>query len=257
MKKKGCAGGSDIQAGASTTGLLHCRLHRPKTPPSSQDQQQLGGVHHVLRNVNCPGELLDIVGPSGAGKSTLLEILAGCLSASSPPPDALLLDGAATTSADLRRVSGHVTQRDVLFPLLPAYGARDAALRRAPPPWRERGGQRHRRAEPPPRCRHQDEIPLRRRVCIGVERPRPGGADPGRAHPRPALQIVGSVAETRRAHRGAEHPPAGRAHCQDVRRRPPPGQQHGPPPRHRRPAARLGAGLQLPPHVYAVEFLPR
>lgn len=79
----------------------------------------------VLRNVTCrarPGELLAIVGPSGAGKSTLLEILAGRLSPSPPfPPDLLLLDGAAARSADLRRVSGYVTQQDVLFPLLTVH----------------------------------------------------------------------------------------------------------------------------------------
>uniref|UniRef100_A0A0D9WBN1 ABC transporter domain-containing protein n=1 Tax=Leersia perrieri TaxID=77586 RepID=A0A0D9WBN1_9ORYZ len=74
----------------------------------------------VLRDVSCrarPGELLAIVGPSGAGKSTLLEILAGRLHAAADK-STLLLNGAPATAADLRRVSGYVTQRDVLYPLL-------------------------------------------------------------------------------------------------------------------------------------------
>ncbi|KAF0895647.1 hypothetical protein E2562_013934 [Oryza meyeriana var. granulata] len=86
---------------------------------ADQDDQHHPTTRHVLRNVTCrarPGELLAIVGPSGAGKSTLLEILAGRLHPS-PPPD-LLLNGSPATSADLRRVSAYVTQRDVLFPLL-------------------------------------------------------------------------------------------------------------------------------------------
>uniref|UniRef100_A0A0E0PGA0 ABC transporter domain-containing protein n=1 Tax=Oryza rufipogon TaxID=4529 RepID=A0A0E0PGA0_ORYRU len=90
-----------------------------------QQQQQhptTTTTRHVLRNVSCrarPGELLAIVGPSGAGKSTLLEILAGRLHPSTPPDqDQLLLNGAPATTADLRRVSAYVTQRDVLFPLL-------------------------------------------------------------------------------------------------------------------------------------------
>uniref|UniRef100_A0A0D9ZSW5 ABC transporter domain-containing protein n=1 Tax=Oryza glumipatula TaxID=40148 RepID=A0A0D9ZSW5_9ORYZ len=88
-----------------------------------EDEQQpptTTTTRHVLRNVSCrarPGELLAIVGPSGAGKSTLLEILAGRLHPS-PLPDQLLLNGAPATTADLRRVSAYVTQRDVLFPLL-------------------------------------------------------------------------------------------------------------------------------------------
>ncbi|RLM65653.1 ABC transporter G family member 5 [Panicum miliaceum] len=123
--KKARAGGCDIQA----TGInyrIAVSTHPPlkvwsRSDDDAQDHHQIiNGVRHVLRNVTCrarPGELLAIVGPSGAGKSTLLEILAGRLSPS-PPPDLLLIDGAATASADLRRVSGYVTQRDVLFPLL-------------------------------------------------------------------------------------------------------------------------------------------
>ncbi|XP_062185526.1 ABC transporter G family member 5 [Phragmites australis] len=129
MKKK--AGGCEIQAsGINYHITVSTPPHHPplkvwsRADDDQQDQASTDvintGVRHVLRNVTCrarPGELLAIVGPSGAGKSTLLEILAGRLSPSAPP-DLLLLDGAAAHSADLRRVSGYVTQRDVLFPLL-------------------------------------------------------------------------------------------------------------------------------------------
>jgi ABC-type multidrug transport system ATPase subunit len=130
------SGGCDIQARgisyriAVSTGrsrhhpplkVWSCRSDDDATAQADYLNGGGGGVRQVLRNVTCrarPGELLAIVGPSGAGKSTLLEILAGRLSPSSPAPELLLLDGAAATSADLRRVSGYVTQRDVLFPLL-------------------------------------------------------------------------------------------------------------------------------------------
>ncbi|KAL6844271.1 hypothetical protein ACP4OV_025944 [Aristida adscensionis] len=133
MKKKqeSAVGGCEIQAkGINYHVSVSKRPHPLKIwsraddddhQPAEQLQLHItSGVRHVLRNVSCharPGELLAIVGPSGAGKSTLLEILAGRLSPS-PPPDLLLLDGAAARAADLRRVSGYVTQRDVLFPLL-------------------------------------------------------------------------------------------------------------------------------------------
>ncbi|WVZ81493.1 hypothetical protein U9M48_028864 [Paspalum notatum var. saurae] len=127
------AGGCDIQARGIHYHIaaVSSRPHPPLKVWSRPDDQAVHvhdehhpghGQRQVLRNVTCrarPGELLAIVGPSGAGKSTLLEILAGRLSPSPPfAPDLLLLNGAAARSADLRCVSGYVTQRDVLFPLL-------------------------------------------------------------------------------------------------------------------------------------------
>ena len=55
------------------------------------------------------------MGPSGAGKTTLLEILAGKLSPSSP---AVYLNGSIATSLQLQKLTGYVTQKDTLFPLL-------------------------------------------------------------------------------------------------------------------------------------------
>jgi ABC-type multidrug transport system ATPase subunit len=131
MPKNSCAGGCEIQAsGINYRIAVSTRPHPPlKVWSRSDDDVHVQdhqdhhhhSVRHVLRDVSCrarPGELFAIVGPSGAGKSTLLEILAGRLSPSPQPDLLLLLDGAAAHSADLRRVSGYVTQQDVLFPLL-------------------------------------------------------------------------------------------------------------------------------------------
>ncbi|EAZ32539.1 hypothetical protein OsJ_16765 [Oryza sativa Japonica Group] len=108
--------------------LMMMKIWSREEDEDEQQQQQhptTTTTRHVLRNVSCrarPGELLAIVGPSGAGKSTLLEILAGRLHPSTPPDqDQLLLNGAPATTADLRRVSAYVTQRDVLFPLLTVH----------------------------------------------------------------------------------------------------------------------------------------
>lgn len=76
-------------------------------------------VRQVLKNVSChakPSEILAIMGPSGAGKSTLLEILAGRVSASTPPD--ILVNQKPVDQASFRRVSGYVTQMDILYPLL-------------------------------------------------------------------------------------------------------------------------------------------
>ncbi|KAJ6795842.1 putative ABC transporter G family member 10 [Iris pallida] len=74
----------------------------------------------ILRDVSCsahPSELLAIVGPSGAGKTSLLSLLAA-VSPSGPTSGRLLLNGVALNPAKFRRLSGHVTQEDALFPLL-------------------------------------------------------------------------------------------------------------------------------------------
>lgn len=71
----------------------------------------------ILRNVSCevkPGEMTAVVGPSGAGKTTLLEILAGVIR----PSGEVLVNDRQMNPAVFRRVSGYVTQEDLLFPLL-------------------------------------------------------------------------------------------------------------------------------------------
>ncbi|KAK7350898.1 hypothetical protein VNO77_09937 [Canavalia gladiata] len=82
------------------------------------EQRSCSGVRHVLKDVNCiaiPWEILAIVGPSGAGKSSLLEILAGKVS---PQRGSILVNQEPVDKAQFRKISGYVTQMDILFPLL-------------------------------------------------------------------------------------------------------------------------------------------
>ncbi|XP_068648018.1 ABC transporter G family member 5 [Aristolochia californica] len=82
-------------------------------------------IRTVLHNVSCrarPWEIMAIVGPSGAGKSTLLEILSGKLEpvqdSSSTP---ILVNKKPIDKAKFKKMSGYVSQRDTLFPLLTVY----------------------------------------------------------------------------------------------------------------------------------------
>lgn len=72
----------------------------------------------VLKDVNLtakPWEILAIVGPSGAGKSSLLEILAGKIT---PQSASIYVNQKPLDKARLKKLSGYVTQKDTLFPLL-------------------------------------------------------------------------------------------------------------------------------------------
>ncbi|KAK7358814.1 hypothetical protein VNO77_00753 [Canavalia gladiata] len=84
----------------------------------AKGEQSCSGVRHVLKNVSCqakPWEILAIVGPSGAGKSSLLEILAG---KQSPQSGSVLVNHKPVEKTQVRKLSGYVTQKDTLFPLL-------------------------------------------------------------------------------------------------------------------------------------------
>ncbi|KAG7579039.1 ABC-2 type transporter [Arabidopsis thaliana x Arabidopsis arenosa] len=75
-------------------------------------------VKHVLKGVTCrakPWEILAIVGPSGAGKSSLLEILAARLI---PQTGSVFVNKRPVDRANFKKISGYVTQKDTLFPLL-------------------------------------------------------------------------------------------------------------------------------------------
>ncbi|XP_041004649.1 ABC transporter G family member 5-like [Juglans microcarpa x Juglans regia] len=75
-------------------------------------------VRQVLKGVNCsakPWEILAIVGPSGAGKSSLLEILAGKVT---PQSGSIFVNQKPIDKVHFKKISGYVTQKDTLFPLL-------------------------------------------------------------------------------------------------------------------------------------------
>lgn len=75
---------------------------------------------YILRNVSCearPGEIMAIAGPSGAGKTTLLETLAGIITPGRVSGQ-VLVNEQPMNARCFRRLSGYVTQEEVLFPLL-------------------------------------------------------------------------------------------------------------------------------------------
>ncbi|KAI5679522.1 hypothetical protein M9H77_00749 [Catharanthus roseus] len=91
------------------------QVPKVKNPKSSSTSS---AVRHVLKGINCrakPWEILAIVGPSGAGKSSLLEILAGKLT---PQSASIFVNQKPFEKTKFKKISGYVTQKDTLFPLL-------------------------------------------------------------------------------------------------------------------------------------------
>ncbi|KZV19057.1 ABC transporter G family member 5 [Dorcoceras hygrometricum] len=108
MKKQGC----EIEA----IGINYTIYTQGKG--SDQGQKTSPKIKQVLRDVNLrakPWEILAIVGPSGAGKSSLLEILAGKIALQSA---SIYINRQPLDKSRFKKVSGYVTQRDTLFPLL-------------------------------------------------------------------------------------------------------------------------------------------
>ncbi|KAI3960800.1 hypothetical protein MKW98_026192 [Papaver atlanticum] len=135
MKKQGC----EIEAiGINYSITEHknsfCKIFNSNQPQQQQRQhdqvkaagerveisrpETVSSTKQVLKNVNChakPWEILAIVGPSGAGKSTLLEVLAGRLT---PQTSSIFVNQKPFDRAQFKKISGYVTQKDTLFPLL-------------------------------------------------------------------------------------------------------------------------------------------
>lgn len=92
--------------------------HQTCCSTSYSSSSSPSGIRTVLNQVNCSAkawEILAIVGPSGAGKSSLLEILAGKIT---PQSGSILINNNAIEKANFNKISGYVTQKDMLFPLL-------------------------------------------------------------------------------------------------------------------------------------------
>ncbi|KAL0343196.1 UNVERIFIED_CONTAM: ABC transporter G family member 5 [Sesamum angustifolium] len=133
MKKQGC----EIEAiGINYTIYTHTKQIPPtgklqKNSKAVQEQElqevprkaaagesRRPRARQVLKDVNLtakPWEILAIVGPSGAGKSSLLEILAGKLT---PQSASIYVNHKPLDKARFKKLSGYVTQKDTLFPLL-------------------------------------------------------------------------------------------------------------------------------------------
>ncbi|XP_065875084.1 ABC transporter G family member 5 isoform X1 [Euphorbia lathyris] len=110
MKKQGC----EIEA----RGISYNISINKRENPFINVKHQKGSVKHVLKDVNCkakPWEILAIVGPSGAGKSSLLEVLSGKLT---PQNGSILVNHNSLHKSQFNKISGYVTQKDTLFPLL-------------------------------------------------------------------------------------------------------------------------------------------
>ncbi|OAY33316.1 ABC transporter G family member 5 [Manihot esculenta] len=115
MRKEGC----EIEARGITYKISIQKRYYPfkifktdqQIKPNLEEKQVLKGVYCKAK----PWEILAIVGPSGAGKSSFLEVLAGKLS---PQNGSIFVNQNPVDRAQFRKISGYVTQRDTLFPLL-------------------------------------------------------------------------------------------------------------------------------------------
>lgn len=111
MKKQGC----EIEAmGINYTVCTQ----KGQILGTKQSKINKKSIRQVLQDVNCrakPWEILAVVGPSGAGKSSLLEILAGKLT---PQSASIYVDQNPFDKTHFKKISGYVTQKDTLFPLL-------------------------------------------------------------------------------------------------------------------------------------------
>ena len=87
---------------------------RSRLAPQTQHYSHLMPNLHHAHVTHASADLFAILGPSGAGKTTLIDILAGRPSVGHEVAGELRVNGRAMTSAEMRSVSGYVTQDDVL-----------------------------------------------------------------------------------------------------------------------------------------------
>ena len=87
---------------------------RSRLAPQTQHYSHLMPNLHHAHVTHARADLFAILGPSGAGKTTLIDVLAGRPSVGHEVAGELRVNGRAMTSAEMRSVSGYVTQDDVL-----------------------------------------------------------------------------------------------------------------------------------------------
>ncbi|KAK9167266.1 hypothetical protein Scep_002457 [Stephania cephalantha] len=120
MKKQGC----EIEAfGVNYTIYTKNNNNKSSLQSILHDKQHQQGVRSILKSVSCtakPWEILAIIGPSGAGKSSLLEILAGRLvpDGDDEKSSSIFINHSPMDRVNFKKISGYVTQKDTLFPLL-------------------------------------------------------------------------------------------------------------------------------------------
>ncbi|PIM99390.1 Transporter, ABC superfamily (Breast cancer resistance protein) [Handroanthus impetiginosus] len=108
MKKEGCEIGA---VGINYTIYKQKKNLQKQGLVDEKSRQVLKDVSLMAK----PWEILAIVGPSGAGKSSLLEILAGKIS---PQSACIYVNEKPLDKSQFKKLSGYVTQKDTLFPLL-------------------------------------------------------------------------------------------------------------------------------------------
>ncbi|KAJ0976193.1 hypothetical protein J5N97_018158 [Dioscorea zingiberensis] len=100
-------------------------VYKIKTKDKKKKEEEDGGRRTIIKGVSGEvrsGEMLAMMGPSGSGKTTLLKALAGRFNSSSSSSSSVLTGSitynGAGISSSINRLTGFVSQDDILYPHL-------------------------------------------------------------------------------------------------------------------------------------------